>query len=233
MFTFIHDSDLHYGKVKDLDPRKGKEKHPASIVASEAAFVIVTGDLTNNGYDGAKIGCFHYGGDNNQVKALMDDYVDPIEKAGKDVYLCPGNHDRGKKTFFFFRHRPMYKRIRKRHGETKYTFHRGGLKFICCGKYPKDLKWLAKQLEDIKEPTILFFHFNLIGPYSDWWSDEEKDAFYELVKDYTIIAILVGHHHITKITDWNGITVLSSANKYSRILYDPITQNIIDIKFRH
>jgi len=232
MLTFIHDSDLHYGK-NDLGPRTIKESHPESIVSSEAQFVIVTGDLTDNGYDGARIGPIRYGGDVDQITPLLENYVKPIEKSGKEVYLCAGNHDRGKTTLWIFHHPAVKYLIRKRHGGFKYTFRKGDLKFICCGECPKDIMWLKKQLRDQDQPTIIFFHFNLKGPYSDWWTQKQKDAFYNAIKDYKIVAILVGHHHITKVTEWKGIKVIYSASRYSEITYDPSTGQIVEVKFKH
>ena len=147
MLTFVHDSDLHYGK-HGLGPRKNKENHPISITTSEVQFVILTGDLTDNGYDGARLGCIKYGGDVDQITPLLENYVNPIEEAGKEVYLCAGNHDRGKKTFWLFHHPAMKYLIRKRHGDFKYTFRKRNLKFICCGECPRDTVWLKKQLRD-------------------------------------------------------------------------------------
>nr|QBK91693.1 MAG: hypothetical protein LCPAC304_00190 [Pithovirus LCPAC304] len=230
MITFIHDSDLHYGR-NDLSPRNCKETHPEHISNEESDFVIVTGDLTENGYDGAYFACISYGGNKNQRRALVEKYVKPIERSGKDVYLCIGNHDKGKKTLGLFRHPTITYLLRNRHGGLKYTFHKGDLKFVCCGKYPKDLGWLRKQL-DPEEPTILFFHFNLEGPYSGWWTRKEKKAFNAVIQDYNIIAILVGHHHISKISEWNGRTVISAGDEYARITYDPSIQKIANVEFR-
>ena len=232
MITFIHDSDLHYGK-NDLRPRIRKEIHPEHIAEEEADFVIVTGDLTADGYDGDYFMCISYGGNKNERRALVEKYVRPIEKSGKDVYLCIGNHDRGKKTLRFLRHPTITYLIRKRHGGLKYTFHKGDLKFVCCGKFPKYVGWLRKQLKDPDEPTILFFHFNLSGPYSDWWSDKQKRTFYDVIKEYNIVAILVGHHHVSKMSTWNGLRVISAGDQYARITYDPSTQKIAEVGFRH
>jgi len=232
MLVFIHDSDLHYGK-RGAKPRENKEDHPSTIAASKAQFVIVTGDLTDNGYDGASCGCINYGGKSDQITPLLENYVHPLEEAGKEVYLCVGNHDRGKKTLGIFRHSPIKHIIRKRHNSVKYTFRKGDLLFICCGECPSDIPWLKRKLKNLDQPTIIFFHFNLEGPYSDWWSKKQKDAFYNAIKDYNILAILVGHHHITKVTTWRGIRVIASSNRYSVITYNPFSGLIESIKSKH
>jgi len=229
IFTFAHDSDLHYGKNINCKPRKGKENHPLSIALSDAEFVIVTGDLTDNGSDGKSFMGWKYGGSENQLGYLSVSYVDFIETYEKDVYLCNGNHDRGKRILWW-RYKPVVTYIKKRHSSTNYSFIRHNTKFICCGEYPKNIKWLKKQLQD-NEPTFIFFHYNLVGSYSDWWTDKQKDAFFNAIQDYNIIAIFVGHHHISRSNmDWRGHKVISSANRYSLVTYNTDTQKIEEIR---
>lgn len=230
MLTFAHDSDLHYGE-RGLEPREYKNLHPKSIIDSDAEFVIITGDLTDNGYDGSHLGCIQYGGDEDQVSPFIKHYVKPIKDAGKGVYMCAGNHDRGKKTWKISIYSPINNLIRKEYGGLNYTFEKQGLKFVCCDKYPKKLKWLKKQLVNPFQPTIIFFHYNLVGPFSNWWSEKSKDKFYNVVKDCNIIALLFGHHHISKIGTWKGITTISSANSFSLITYNPDTEKIVNIRF--
>lgn len=232
MIIFVHDSDLHYGKYK-LEPRRNKEKHPESIISSRAQFVIVTGDLTENGYDGKRFGCFRYGGDEDQLSPFLKNYVAPIEESGREVYLCAGNHDRGKRFLGISIYPAVKRLIQKRHGGSKYTFRKGDLKFICCHECPSDIKWLKKQLNDQDQPTIIFFHFNLQGPFSDWWSQKQKDVFYAAIKDYNIVGILVGHHHLNQVSEWKGIKVINSANQFSYILYDPLQEKIVNVICRH
>jgi len=232
MLVFAHDSDLHYGKNK-LRPRKDKERHPARIISTKAQFVIVTGDLTENGYSGKKIGCFRYGGDKDQISPCIENYVKPIEEAGKEVYLCAGNHDRGRRILKISIYPAVKRLIRKRHGGSQYTFRKGDLKFICCHECPRNIKWLKKQLEDTDQPTIIFFHFNLEGPFSDWWSQKQKDAFYRAIQDCNIVGILVGHHHVSRVSEWKGIKVISSSDKFSCIVYDPIREKIVNVVYLH
>ncbi len=225
MIKFVLESDLHY--KKNGSKRSAKQGSSAKIVGIDADFVIVAGDLTDNGYDGSRIGCFRYGGFSNQLKPFIDDYVTPIEESGKDVYLCIGNHDRGRSRYVY---KPVFRYVKKRHGGINYAFSKGNLRFICCGMYPKDLKFLKRKLRD-NRPNIIFFHYNLQGQWSDWWTGKEKDAFYECIKDYDIRAICVGHSHWSGVRKWNDITVVSGAGyQVALFTYDPEIDNL-DIRF--
>ena len=235
MLEIIHDSDLHYG-WSGLEPREIKKSHPGRIVKSSASIVIVTGDLTDDGRNGAKINLgltkFRYGGRRNQLKSLMTNYVTPIEESGKKVYLCSGNHDKGKQILKVFRNQPVRRAIRQRHGANTYAVEHEGLRFLIMGKYPKELIWLSNQLREHSDsPHIIAFHYNLQGKYSDWWPDAVKDRFYKIIKDYRIVAILVGHTHISDVSVWQGIQVITSSNKFSRIYYDTVNQKITDVSF--
>ena len=229
MFTFAHDSDLHYGKTR-LDPRRLKDSHPKKIIESDAEFVILTGDLTDNGYNDAHIGCIHYGGHGKQLSTFMRRYVKPLEEADREVFMCAGNHDRGKRLWKINIYPAVHHLIKKKYGGLNYTFERKGLYFVCCHEYPKNINWLKKQLKDIRQPTIIFFHFNLEGPHSDWWNNKAKDAFYDAIKDYKVVALLFGHHHISKVGEWRGIKTISSSNAYSLITYDQYTEDIVGVK---
>lgn len=227
MITFVHDSDLHY-TPRGLRPEK--KSNPQKIIELDPEFVIVTGDLTENGYDGKSIGCFQYGGDEDQLSPLNREYVKGLEIQGISVYLCAGNHDRGRK---WIPYKPVQKYVKERHGGLKYSFERCGIKFICCGEYPKDLKWLKKELVN-DQPMFIYFHFNLVGKYSDWWSNKEKEKFYQVIKYYSNLqAIMVGHRHSSQIhTEWKGITVIRSAGRgFTLINFDTNDNKIDSVRF--
>jgi len=76
------------------------------------------------------------------------------------------------------------------------------------------LDFLKKDLEqsvgESFNPVVLSFHYGLGGEETFsylWWTPEEKDAFYEAIKDYNVIAIFVGHEHAVKHYKWRGIPV--------------------------
>lgn len=234
MWKFVHDSDIHYG-WRGVAPRDRKISNPITISErDDVDFVIVTGDLTENGYDGSYVNLglfkYHCGGYYNQLKALKEKYVERIENSGKPVYLCNGNHDYGEVNFWVWHCAPVHEYIKSRRGSLLYTFKHKGVKFICCGMYPNNMEWLEKQLEDVDEPTIIYFHFNLMRKWSHWWSLDEKDLFYKTIRHYNIIAILTGHHHTNYVGKWRGIRTIVSGNEYAIISYDPSKRDIVDIK---
>ena len=232
MFSIIHDSDLHFGRNGNLKARDDKESNRQVIIDndSDSDFVIVTGDLTENGYDGKQLLCYNYGGFSKQLQMLKEDYVNPLESEGISVKLCIGNHDRGRPPYLY---QPVFNYVKERHGEIEYSFDHKGFRFICCGKYPKRLEWLEEQLQE-NVPTIIFFHYNLEGEWSDFWKEDEKAFFSDVINGYNIVAILVGHHHISDITNWKDYTVISSAGKgYTQIILDPSDGTIYKVIFKN
>jgi len=90
----------------------------------------------------------------------------------------------------------------------------------CLEVYPrgKILDWLKKDLQKRREeietratprpvPVVMFFHFNLHGPYSDWWTEEQKEDFYKIIEPHKdrIAFLAVGHLHSTYTATWKGI----------------------------
>lgn len=227
-FKFVLDSDMHYGIREGILPREIKENNPEKIAnMTDIDFAIVAGDLTDNGYDGKGLCCYKWGGSTNQLSELKHNYVNVIEGAGIPVKLCVGNHDRGKPPYWY---QPVFDYVAKHNSGIRYTFTYENFLFICCGKYPNRIKWLKKQLVP-EVPTIIFFHYNLQGNWSDWWSENQKEDFYQAIKDYNIKGILVGHHHISKISYWEGIRVISAAGPYVAVV-ECDEDDIVDITFR-
>ncbi len=69
--------------------------------------------------------------------------------------------------------------------------------FICLGLYPGpvELNFLKSCLTD-KYKTIIFFHYNVEGPFSDWFPENDKENFFNYIYNYTnILCICVGHRH--------------------------------------
>ena len=124
------------------------------------------------------------------------------------VYECLGNHDHpdwvtGGSTF-------VANAIDQRRGRT-YSMDWGPVKMICVGIYPKadHRVWLAQQLAavGIQKAVILFFHFNLEGLHSEYWTAAEKELFRQTINGYNIIGIITGHAHSTYKGVWNGYDI--------------------------
>lgn len=215
MFQFIVSSDLHFStKIReDKADNLGIIKNLKSAPRTNIQAVICAGDLTEYGADGSSFLCYQYGGDEPQVQALQQQWIEPIESAGIPVYLCAGNHDEYVPWPYFYK--PVHKLIKRKHGDLMYSFDiagNAGINFVCLGKYPdkKALEFLRDAASKTR-PNCIFFHYNLTGPYSDWWTEEEKNAFYNEISKYEILAIIVGHHHISHDTNWRGYRVISGS----------------------
>lgn len=227
LLKIIHDSDLHYGKRAKNGPRMIKENNPDEIIRLHPDIIIVTGDLTENGYSEDKKFCWWGGKD--QLGSFHRNYVKPIDEEAMLLCLCVGNHDRGERRVCYT---PVRDYVKKRHKSIMYSLKEKGVLFICCGEYPKNIKRLREMLEE-DTPTFIFFHFNIIAgePYSDWWGEDEKEKFYDAINGYNIKAILCGHHHNSSRKMWNGIPIIKSGNEFAMITYDIDSDEIKKVKF--
>jgi DNA repair exonuclease SbcCD nuclease subunit len=222
-FTFYLDSDIHYGSKNNRNNRFGIRDDKINNIENmlklnndePCSAVIVAGDLTDSGYNGAKFLCWNYGGTENQVGLFQVDYIDPLLRV-IPTYICEGNHD----TYVpwpYVAH-PVADLIKARHGALNYSFVINGVTFLCCGKYPEKsvLPWLREKLESLRgKPVIVWFHYNLWGPYSDFWTEDEKYEFLKVVNPYKsdIKAILTGHIHESYNEKWEGFTVISGGGE--------------------
>jgi hypothetical protein len=71
--------------------------------------------------------------------------------------------------------------------------------------------------------VFLIFHYNLEGSFSDFWSEDDKQAFLKLANEYKsqILGIMVGHKHQTYQNVWNGFKVFSAAgSELMKIMID-------------
>ncbi len=205
--TFFVAADIHLGD------KRSNEQNPLQVAAmnklpgvpyphgiggavSMPAGVLIAGDLTDNGRDG-------------QLK----DFVRLYGLTGKDgvlrypVYETVGNHD----WDVVGTSRPAADAVRKRHGGLAYAWEWGGVRMICLGIYPneKTCDWLKKLLAEVgkDKPVILYFHYSILGPYSNSWDDDEKQRFADTIAGYNIVAIFHGHYHGSGRYQWQGVDI--------------------------
>ena len=67
---------------------------------------------------------------------------------------------------------------------------------------------LAKYVGKSNKKVIVFQHFPWVGGMSDWWTPAAKDRFYEVVKDYNIVALINGHSHGASFIPWKGLLTI-------------------------
>lgn len=236
---FILVSDLHY--IDNIRPdKKNNISSILSCVTSENIdALIVPGDLTDIGSDGncsiwKKGNCCEIKKETNQLGNLKTQFINTLEPY-VDIYLSHGNHDTYRVSMISdFKHclgltrykNPVLSYIESRHGDTIYSFSKNNIKFISLGMYPdkKGIEYLKKNLLSYIS-TIIFFHFDFDSVKDDgspWWNKEDKQLFYDTIRDYNILCICIGHAHITysnrywpSVTDTIDITKTSTESTSS------------------
>ncbi len=206
--TFIVAADTHFGyrdiaktnkrQIRAMNAVAGKS-YPGGIggKVSRPEWVIVAGDLTDNGRKGE-----------------WEEFESHYGFTGKDallkfpVYAGTGNHDRWSGDNGI-----VMQKVRARHGSLYYSWNHGDLHTICLDEAPnkKGLFWLKKDLADTgtDRPIIIFLHFPFTGPYSDsnWFGDEEKEQFAEAMEGFNVIGIFHGHYHASSHYEWKGFDI--------------------------
>lgn len=193
-------SDTHFGAegiearnrrmIEQINAMPGREYPTGGKVAAPVA-VLHAGDITDMGLEG-------------QWKQFEKLYG----RTGTEgllkfpIFETFGNHDT--ETIIG----PVPGHVRKRHGATIYSWDEGPLHIACLGKYPDSVgvEWLKKDLARVgtKKPVLFYFHYGLEGPFSDWWSPAEKEAFAKAIEGFNVIGILHGHYHMSGKYQWKG-----------------------------
>lgn len=168
--------------------------------------VITAGDLTDHGYDNKNSClCCRPNGEHDETSGFIEQYYKPIKNINNNLLLCAGNHD----TYTTFPYRkPIFNFIKREYGDLYYSKIINGVLFCCCHIYPtRDIRnWLDNQLKQNDKPTVIFFHYNLTGEYSDWFPENDKNEFLTVINKYknNIMCILTGHWHTSNQSNWNG-----------------------------
>ncbi|MDB6056977.1 MAG: WD40-like repeat protein [Verrucomicrobiales bacterium] len=179
-------SDTHVGSPTGDEDLRATIKDINS--QSNLEFVIVSGDVTELGKDE----------EFELAKSIYDQCKIP-------VYLTPGNHDckwseSGATSFTKF------------WGADKFVFNAGGYTFLAMhegpvmkmgdGHFaPEDMRWLASTLKTLppNRPLIFVTHYPLDDQLDNWY------AGIDLLKQYNIQAVLVGHGHANNKLNFEGI----------------------------
>ena len=206
--TFFVAADTHFGHagIAALNARQVQAMNalpgalwpgPAgggSITAPRG--VLIAGDLTDSGGEGE-----------------WDEFAKQYGLTGRDsplkypVFECTGNHDRHRLIY-----RPVIDRVKSRHGGSLlYSWNWDDVHVVCLDLYPDAaaLRWLRRDLAavDRAAPVVIFFHYSILGPFSEWWSDRERDAFAEAIQGYNVVALFHGHYHGSEHYTWRGYDV--------------------------
>jgi cytolysin (calcineurin-like family phosphatase) len=210
--TFFVAADTHYGfeDVRDDNRRMIEEMNslPGTPYPPELGGhvdrplgVLVAGDLTENGRP-----------------AEWQQFEADFGLTGADgllrypVFEASGNHDgrRGRHV--------VRDGIRSRHRGVTYSWDWQGIHFASLDRYPSapNRQWLAKDLARLRphHPVVLFFHYNLEGPYSRYFRPSERAAFRDVIARHNVVAIFHGHYHPEQRYAWNGVDVFDVGSPF-------------------
>jgi cytolysin (calcineurin-like family phosphatase) len=205
--TFLVAADTHFGyegmeelnriQVEAMNSLPGTP-YPDALggTAGTPLGVLAAGDLTENGrLVELKLFVKYFG-----MKGVGGMLKYP-------VYPGTGNHDRrGGRT-------AVAKKIKYHYKTLPYSWNWQDVHFICLDDYPRAeyRKWLKKDLAGAgkERPLVIFFHYCILGPYSDWWSEKKKKQFRSAIKDFNVIAIFHGHYHAEDYYQWEGYDVFN------------------------
>lgn len=199
--TFFVASDSHFGArgmselnrtlVQQMNELPGTEYPPLIGGRVETPRgVLFTGDTTDNG-----------------TLEEFAEFESVYGLTGKEgllrfpVFEAIGNHDVNSES-------PVKAKVAQRHGAINYAWDWEEVRFLCLDMYPDaaTLGWLAGELKRAgqRRPLVLFFHYSLEGHYSDFWGQDEKDAFGRAIEGYNVLAIFHGHEHWMGHYVWRG-----------------------------
>lgn len=206
--TFLVAADTHFG-ARDIEQRNRLQVEAMNSIAGTPwprsiggtvdtpALLLMAGDMTDHGLP--------------SEWAMFEKYYGLTGSDGLlqyPVYACIGNHDRALKVYT-----PVASALRKRHGGLTYSWDVDDVHFVCLGEYPSEAntRWLREDLADVgrQVPIVIFFHYSVLGPFSQWWDAPEKKLFARTIEGFNVVAIFHGHYHGSGHYRWAGVDVFN------------------------
>jgi outer membrane protein assembly factor BamB/predicted phosphohydrolase len=185
-FNFAWLSDLHVGSATGEEDLKRSVDDINKF--DNIGFTIISGDISQSGK----------GSDLRLAKSILDSLKKPY-------YIIPGNHD----TKWSESGATDFKKL---WGNDRFVFRYSGILFIglhegplmrmADGHFaPEDLRWLDSTLAgvDKNEPIIFVTHYPVDSQIDNWYE------FLKRIKPFNVECILVGHGHVNKKLDFEGI----------------------------
>ncbi len=185
--------------------------------------VLLAGDLTDSGsevnYDGYYLGVHLFDG-------FVNDY--PVKNGAGvhihyPVYEGYGNHDAEKQTGdavlngIASRNKNRAAVVNVAADGLHYSWDWDDVHFINLNVYAggpgiarDSISFLRQDLADHvpgRKPLVIIQHygFDPVSTEDRWWKKTQRDAFYDVIKKYNVIAIFTGHEHLCHRVMWNGI----------------------------
>jgi cytolysin (calcineurin-like family phosphatase) len=72
--------------------------------------------------------------------------------------------------------------------------------------------YLADHIHSIEEPIVLFFHYGWDDFSRLWWTENEMNRFYEVIKDHHVLGIFTGHRHVVNHFSWHGLDIWAAGS---------------------
>jgi Icc protein len=219
-FSFVHVTDHHLGESETALTRgfapayafRTVLRHIAATVASQADFIVSTGDLvepaSSAAYETARA-MLNVNGADGRVPGPLYVTIEGLHRY--PMYFLPGNHDdrTGFIRYLFPRTAPL--------DLVNATFVHKGVQFICLDWGPEAkavaspamLDFLARTLRGCS-PSIIFMHHQPV-PIGSRWLDEfiadDVARFWDVVRGQDVLGVFCGHAHTTHETLVDDIPV--------------------------
>ena len=199
LFSFALLTDTHISSSNPR-PMEDLQRSIAEINQNPAIeFVVVTGDLTENG-------------DRASIQAIKDE----LEKLNVPYYAASGNHE----TTWSESGVMDFSRV---FGDSRFAFTHNGMYFIGFNSgpvirmadghvAPQDIAWLKHNLDSVSAsgntPIFVFTHYPLRNGDVDNWYEVT-----DVLREHNVQCIMGGHYHRNLLFDCDGIAdVLNRSN---------------------
>jgi cytolysin (calcineurin-like family phosphatase) len=189
---------------------------------------LVCGDLTDNG----EVGQWR------DFESLFGLYGEGKLKI--PVYETFGNHDGD--TNAIVRESIKLRNVKRSHVNVSenglfYSWNWGNNHFVSLGSYPGNgwdstCNWCHYFKKSFRDPqnslafleadlrkyakkntkVFLYFHYGWDDFSKLWWTEQEQERFYEVIKTYNITGIFTGHNHAIGYRTWKGIDIYSAGS---------------------
>lgn len=252
--AFLANADMQLGNPNTTETKTGHVSSMIKLIEDKNLFIkalLIPGDLIegipdfkNISKTASKLAGSHQKDEiKKQFELFKQRWLFPLEEAFKKrwpevsspfIYLTAGNHD----SYDLFLN-TVLDFIRDRHGgKLYYSFDIEDLHFCCMSVCPDEPMntWLKKDLELNKnKSTVIFFHYNLRGERSRWWSNNDIQDFSTTIQPYknTIKVIIHGHNHSSYTTTFDGIPVIAiGGREYALCSYTPENKKLTTVFYK-
>lgn len=250
-FSFILLSDLHfkgdslhYNRCKDLIYSINSNKE--DFVTNTPAFVWVLGDITDTGKEEQW----------NEYVSLFGLNGDSLLKY--NVFESFGNHDGNVDGYVRAQIKKRNKirgyNIFTDSLGLHYSWNMNGIHFVNLNLYPGNewedsCEWckyfkesfrepqyslsfleqdLKKNVGNSETPIIIGFHIGFDEFGLKWWTENQREQFYNVIKNYNILAVFSGHNHQFRSAIWKDIRVINVESPFNSIIKGEYMKIIID-----